>query len=468
MEHGASKRDGDQRIVRDRGPPPASSGPPLRTIAYVTIGPFHCRPDRAMIPELSEAPETSRVRIAALGALALLTLVPVTLPVPVLRELVLERFSVSELATSAFMSINMVGAILAAPIAGAISDRFGRRRPLVVAALLVDAACFLALTLPLGFSLFMTVRFIEGCAHIFALSLVLAHATALAPEGKRGRVMGVVGAGLLLGVALGAPIGGILGRSGPLTVLYAGTGVLLVAALFAAGALAGPQGLARRERPGAREILSMMRARPIVLVPLVFAFIDRFTVGFFTTTFSLYLKRIHEVPPAQVGLLIAAFMLPFALLSYPFGRLSERVSAVKLLGAGSLGYGLGTLTLGWWPIDLLGVLMLALGLMAAVMFVPSMLLTVEAADESARGTALGAFNAAGSLGFIVGPLVGGSVSQGVAASSGWAAGYQAAFGVAGVSEVLCVLLALPLLRRLEQQVRVGPAAAPSASPSAAE
>ncbi|MEM9454083.1 MAG: MFS transporter [Myxococcota bacterium] len=399
-------------------------------------------------PRAAPKPEASRARIIALGVLALLTLVPVTLPVPVLRELVLERFSVSELATSTFMSINMVGAILAAPIAGALSDRFGRRRPLVVGALIVDAVCFLGLTLPSSFPVFMGIRFVEGCAHIFALSLVLAHANALAPEGRRGRVMGVVGAGLLLGVALGAPVGGILGRQGPTVVLEAGIGILLIAAVFAAIAMAGPQGVAARDKPGLREIAAMMRAHPLVLVPLVFAFIDRFTVGFFTTTFSLYLKRIHEVPPAQVGLLIAAFMLPFALLSYPFGRLSERISAVKLLGSGSLGYGIATATLGWWSIDWLLVLMLSLGIMAAVMFVPSMLLTVEAADARALATALGAFNAAGSLGFIVGPLVGGTVSQWVAASQGWAAGYRSAFVVAGVSEVLCVLMALPFLGRL--------------------
>ncbi len=404
---------------------------------------------------VSTEPEVSRTRILALGLLALLTLVPVTLPVPVLRELVLERFSVSELWTSAFMSINMVGAILAAPVAGALSDRFGRRRPLVIAALLVDAMCFLGLTLPVSFSAFMAIRFVEGCAHIFALSLILAHASALAPEGRRGRVMGVVGAGLLLGVALGAPVGGILGRGGPTIVLKAGAGVVVLAAVFAAIAMRGPSGESKHA-PGWREITAMMRARPLVLVPLIFAFIDRFTVGFFTTTFSLYLKRIHELPSAKVGLSIAAFMLPFALLSYPFGRLSERVSPVKLLAGGSLGYGVMTATLGYWPVEGLVILMPMLGVMAAVMFVPSMLLTVEATDARARATALGAFNAAGSLGFIVGPLTGGAVSQWVASSQGWEAGYRAAFGVAGVSEVLCVMLALPLLGRLARQRNTDP------------
>lgn len=400
--------------------------------------------------------DVSGARILGLGALALLTLVPVTLPVPVLREMVLERFSVSELATSTFMSINMVGAILTAPIAGALSDRFGRRRPFVVGALLVDALCFWALTLPVSFPVFMVVRFLEGCAHIFALSLVLAHASALASDRQRGRVMGMVGAGLLLGVALGAPLGGALGKHGPLGVLHTGTVLLVLTAGFAATVMGGgssrgtaaPGGQAAHDRPGLREIVATLGERPLVVVPLVYAFVDRFTVGFFTTTFSLYLKRIHDVSPAQVGMLLGAFMLPFALLSYPFGRLSERLSPVWMLAGGSLGYGVAAMTLGAWPVAGLPVLMLSLGILAAVMFVPSLLLVMDASDPRARATVLGAFNAAGALGFIVGPLVAGGVSQWVAASHGWQTGYSTAFVVAGLSEVVCVVATIPWLRRL--------------------
>ena len=403
-------------------------------------------------PEAAQERPQNDVRTATilgLGTLALLTLVPVTLPVPVLREMVLERFSVSELATSTFMSINMIGAIIAAPLAGALSDRFGRRRPFVVGALLVDALCFWALPLPVSFPVFMMVRFVEGCAHIFALSLVLAHASALASDRQRGRVMGMVGAGLLLGVALGAPLGGALGRLGPLGVLRTGIVLLLLTAAFAAVVLrGGSPRAAGAERPGLREIVATLRDRPLVVVPLVYAFVDRFTVGFFTTTFSLYLKRIHDVSPAQVGMLLGAFMLPFALLSYPFGRLSERVSPVRMLAGGSLGYGVATMTLGAWPVGGLPVLMLSLGILAAVMFVPSLLLVVDSSDPRARATVLGAFNAAGALGFIVGPLVAGGISQWVAASHGWQTGYSTAFVVAGLSEVLCVVLTIPWLRRL--------------------
>jgi MFS family permease len=393
-------------------------------------------------------------RLGALGALAVLVLVPVTLPVPVLRALVQERFGVSELLTSLFMSINMAGAVLAAPLAGALADRFGRRPALIVAALVLDAGCFLALTRDVPFSVFMAIRFLEGCAHIFALSLVLALAAGSRGPEHRGRAMGIAGGGLLLGVAIGAPIGGVLGAGAPERTLYGGAVVLLAAAALAAVVLR-EVGSHAEARPGLGAIFRTVRSHPRLLAPLTFAFADRFTVGFYTTTFSLYLTGIHGLDPPRIGLLIAVFMLPFALLSVPFGIVAERASRVLLLCGGSLLYGLGTASLVYWPPDLLPYVMFAIGTTAAVMFVPSLLLTTEFAPDEIRSTALGAFNAAGSLGFIVGPLTGGLVSQAVAASSGWNSGYAAAFGVAGGAEILLAALAWPLLRRIQRDVQKG-------------
>jgi MFS family permease len=132
-------------------------------------------------------------RVAVLGLMALLMLLPVTLPVPVLRELVADRFGVSELLTSLFMSINMVGAVLAAPLAGALADRFGRRPLWIGAALALDALCFLGLTRDVSFALFLAIRFVEGAAHIFALSLLLGLASGARPPAQRGLVMGATG-----------------------------------------------------------------------------------------------------------------------------------------------------------------------------------------------------------------------------------------------------------------------------------
>jgi MFS family permease len=389
-------------------------------------------------------------RVALLGVLALLMLLPVTLPVTVLRALVHERFGVSELLTSLFMSINMIGAVLAAPIAGALADRFGRRRDWIVAALALDAACLAALALPIPFATFMGVRFVEGCAHITALSLLLSLAAAASGEERRGRVMGMVGAGLTLGVAIGAPLGGVIGRADATAPLWVGSAVVIAAALLARVALVEMG--AGEARPSLSAILAMLRQNPLLAAPLAYSLVDRFTVGFFTTTFSLYLSRVHALSAPRIGFLIALFMLPFALLSYPFGRFAERHSRVLLVAGGSFVYGVGTASLGFWPAAGLPWLMGLLGIFAAVMFVPSLLLATDAAPREIRGSVLGAFNAAGSLGFILGPLTGGFVSQTVAEDSGWAAGYRAAFVIAGLSVLIVVFATLPFLMRL---IRLG-------------
>jgi MFS family permease len=389
-------------------------------------------------------------RVGALGLMAFLMLAPVTLPVTVLRPFVQERFGVSELLTSLFMAINMIGAVLSAPLVGVLADRIGRRRTLIVAALALDSVCLYALTLPVSFGTFLGIRLIEGCAHIAALSMLMTLAAGCRPASERGRVMGLVGGGITLGVAVGAPLGGFLGRDDPMQPLLVGS------ALVAGAAIVGWLVLfdTRRDeaRPSLARIVSALRANRDLLAPLAFAFADRFTVGFFTTTFSLYLTRIHDLTPPRIGILITLFMIPFAGLSYPFGRFAERHSRVAMLCVGSLLYGVGTASLGFWPMAGLPWLMVALGICSAVMFVPTLILTADLAPADIRTTALGAFNAAGSLGFIAGPLVGGFVSESMAAVTSWETGYRAAFAVAGASEILCVLLALPILMRL---VRAG-------------
>jgi DHA1 family tetracycline resistance protein-like MFS transporter len=406
-----------------------------------------------MIEDSPTPTETVR-RLAPLGVLALFIMAPVTLPVPVLRGLVQDRFDVSETLTSLFMSINMVGALIAAPIAGALADRFGRHRLLLVGALCLDAACFFILASPISFPLFLAVRFLEGCAHISALSVLLMLAAGALPPDRRGRAMGVVGGAMMLGVAVGAPIGGFLGQSDVLLPLRAASALAAAAALLGGIASRNVAAGERDANTGFREIASLLRTSPALIAPLAYAFADRFTVGFFTTTFSLYVSRIHGLAPAQIGILIMVFMLPFALLSYPFGRAAERYSITLLMVAGSLLYGLGTMAVGFVGPPALYGLMFAIGTTAAVMFVPSMLMTTQLAPESVRATALGTFNSAGSLGFIVGPLCGGVISQTIAARADWAAGYQGAFLIAGSAELACVALTIPLLLRLRAAGRI--------------
>jgi MFS family permease len=388
-----------------------------------------------------------------LGMIAVFVLMPATLPVTVLRGLVHDRFGVSEFATSVFMSINMVAALCAAPWAGVLADRFGRQRRLLALALVLDAVLFAGMTADLPFGVFLTLRFFEGAAHITALSLLLSIAaeTARRRGGPNGAILGMVGAGLTLGVALGAPIGGVLGRVDPLLPIRVAAGISLT---LAVATLVFVPSLGRGgARPGYRAILAAVREQRALFVPWTYAFVDRFTVGFFTTTFTLWMKRVHDLPPDRIGLLLGLFLGPFSLLSYPFGRLSERLSRTRMLAMGSLVYGIGLVGLGYVPLSALPFAMVGLGVVSAVMFVPSLVLTAELVPATVRSTALGGFNAAGSLGFVLGPLVGGAVSSTVAfrgdgTTEAWADGYRLAFTTAGLAEILCVVATWAALARL--------------------
>ncbi len=382
-------------------------------------------------------------RCLSLAMVTFLLMLPETLPVPVLKGLVVERFGVGSALATLFMSANMLGALVTAPLVGLYVDRFGRRRQLAVFALLVDALLMQALAHPHDYPTFLLLRTCEGAAHITALTMLMS-LVADAAGAHRGRALGAIGGGLTFGVASGAAIGGLIGKHDPLLTLHVASAVLLLAGVAAIALLPTDQPVARR--PDMREIARAIRDEPAVRAPLLLAFVDRFTVGFFISGFPLLLGELHHVDPPTVGKLLAAFLFPFALLSYPFGRLAERWSRRQLVFWGSLLYGVVVMFVGSASLPMLWVMMPVLGITSAVMFIPSLLWLLERAPDLSRTTAMASFHAAGSLGFLCGPLCCGAlVHLGGDASTG----YVLAFAVAGLSEILgaWLVVGVPWVRR---------------------
>lgn len=123
--------------------------------------------------------------------------------------------------------------------------------------------------------------------------------------------------------------------------------------------------------------------------------------------------------------------------------------ACSLLYAGALvGLSLAPLPL-WYR------LMPAGGIAAAMMFAPTLVLTVAAVDGGQRARAMGGVHAAGSLGFLPGPLMGGGVLA-VADRMGYA-GRQPGFWLVASLQSVCVAVFLPMW--LRQRVRAGSALA---------
>lgn len=175
----------------------------------------------------------------------------------------------------------------------------------------------------------------------------------------------------------------------------------------------------------------------------MFTFIDRFTVGFFIGIFPILLTVKYAATPSTIGMYQAMLLLPFALLSPISGMLSDRIGRAVPLVAGSLFYGAGVATLGYAGPHALMILMIACGVLAALMYAPSIALTGDLAPPGKRGAAMGGFNSFGSIGMALGPITGGIIAD------TW--GLEASFTAAGATEVLIALTAIPFLLRITAQ-----------------
>jgi MFS family permease len=387
----------------------------------------------------------TRPRFLALLLLTFATMLPVTAVVPVLKQLVPDRYGVSLFATSAFMSLNMLGALLAAPVVGWLSDRRGWTRRLLVLGAVADAVLWWALASLPAYPLLVGLRVLEGAAHITVLSMLLTVASRTSAEDGRRTRMGAVGAALLFGVAVGPVLGGLLGAHDPVRPLR--LGALVMGAVAAAGALALPA-LGYRPDPAAHPRWPRLHAPAPLRLPYLFSFVDRLTVGFLVLAFPMLAAGVHGLGPARTGALLGAFMLPFALLNYPAARLGDRLGPWRLVLAGSAGYGAAYAALPWCPTDLLFPLMALCGTCSALMFGPTLVLVVARSTPTTRSSAVAGFNAVGSVGFLVGPLVAGllldALGRGVPGATRGA--HAVTFAVGGAAQLLAVCWAALRLR----------------------
>jgi MFS family permease len=241
--------------------------------------------------------------------------------------------------------------------------------------------------------------------------------------------MGLMGAALIFGVGVGAPVGGYLTRwFGAHAPVNSAAVLFAVLALMSLG-LREPEDLKRGVR--LKRIVGALRDTPRLLLPLLCHFVDRLAVGLFVVVFPLYLDTLGAGDAAVRGRYLSLFLVPFALLQFFTGRMAERTGPYLPLIYGSLAYGVVLATVGYADLYLLWPVMIALGVLAAVMFPPAMLLTAQLAAPGSRGSAMGGFNLAGSLGFAIGPLIG-----------GWAyaaRGFGFAFAMCGVFEIMLAL-----------------------------
>lgn len=394
--------------------------------------------------------ETNRPALRAIALATFLTLVPITLLVPGLTELVSVAHGGTRFQAHLFVSLNQLTGIIAVPIAMVLHRRFPDTRTWIVLLLLIDAAAFVAMGAADSLRSLFFWRAVDGAAHLPAVTFLMILANRAGGR-RRGASLGVVASALMVGVGVGAPIGGFLVDRDPTLVYQVGAALLAVAAI---SALLIPRArhapLAAPAPAPARSRYAWDHARPESWMPLAYGFVDRFLIGVFVSTFTLFLGEVHGVGAAVRGMLMSLFLLPFALLCWPAGRLTDRVGWFAPLVGANIAFGFVYATYGVLPMRYLPVAMVISGLLSALMFAPSLVLVSEFSRRGAGEGLFGAFQVAGSFGFLAGPLAGGVLVEVLRRADGtphWAT----IFAVVGALLIALGLVSWRVLGRLAHE-----------------
>lgn len=319
------------------------------------------------------------------------------------------------------LSMSVVGALFLAGglcsgaanlIGGMLTDRFGRRRLLIVTSGLSTLASA-AMALLAGTSAaiwlivltFIVSRSIGGLGGP-ALGAIIAD---LSPKDRLAESYAVVRTGGNLGFAIGPALGGFLighwsyGWVFGISAIV-GAAVTLVVYFFLAESFGrGELGLDLRSTFAvAGDLRFLVFAIASVLLVL--------SIGHMGSTLSVFTTDRLGFSTAQYGLLLAANGIFVMVFQYPVTRLVENLARSKGLILGTLFYVVGYLSLGWF--SSFGLAMLTIGLISAGEVVGSPIssaVVAESAPPDKRGRYMGFYSLTQTLGLALSPLLGGAL-----------------------------------------------------------
>ncbi len=352
----------------------------------------------------------SRAVAVALVTFATFTdIVAYSVAVPVLPDLSRKLGASPTMIGLLFASFGVTLLTVSIPM-GAVSDRVGRKAPMV-SGLLALAASTLLFAYSDGLPWLFAARLVQGAAD--AITWVVGFALIAdryGPE-ERGRVTGYVMSGTSAAVMVGPTIGGWLYELGGIRAPF-----LVVSALALAGAL----GFLWLEIPSARETAEpvpigvVLRSPAVAVCTLVVIAISA-TITMFEPVLPLYLNAKFGLGPARIGIIFGCSAVASSILHPIYGRLADRWGGRRLMIAGLLlgACVLPLMNLTW---SYASTIMFSVLNTAAIAMVitPSLAYMAEAVSDAGAGSfgvGYGLYNMAWGAGLLFGPAIAGFVFE---------------------------------------------------------
>jgi len=211
-------------------------------------------------------------------------------------------------AYGALIGIFALMQFFCAPILGALSDRFGRRRVILIA-LCGASIDYLIMGLAPNLTWLFISRMIAGMT-AGMMAAANAYVADVTPPQRRAQNFGLLGAAFGLGLVIGPAVGGVLGNINIRLPFFAASGLAALNALY--GAFVLPESLAPKNRrpfswKRANPIgaLSALRRFPTVLPLIAAQFIGMLAKLMVQSAWVLYTGYRFGWSPREIGLSLA-------------------------------------------------------------------------------------------------------------------------------------------------------------------
>jgi MFS family permease len=263
---------------------------------------------------------------------------------PFLMIYVSEKLGLSLSTVSTLITINAITGLFASLVAGAVSDKLGRK-PVMIISLVINGIGYLFMSQAhtyLGFALIMFVMGISNPLYQVGADAMLADM--IVPE-KRTNAYAIIRMANNAGIAFGPAMGGFLAaRSYAYAFLGAAIGMLTYSLLlffrsretlnkaYQSGKEPGTEGLGGYGR--------VFRDHPYVVFALLIG-TGLIAPSLLWTLLAVYTKLNFGLPENLYGWLPTTNALMCVFVQFPVSRVTQRFRPLPVIGAGMLIYALG-------------------------------------------------------------------------------------------------------------------------------
>jgi DHA1 family multidrug resistance protein-like MFS transporter len=339
----------------------------------------------------------------------------------------------------------VVGIVVSLP-AGILSDIIGRRRVILMAAIVFATAPFLYLLITSPWQLVL-VRIYHGLATAILGPVAMA-AVADTYETGRGERMGWYSSATMVGRFLAPFVGGMLIFGQDFRWVYLADGFAGVLALVAAMRLpptttssSSIREAFKQQRGKYGQEITFVFRHPGILATSGIEAAQYFAFGCLETFLPIYLNEELGYPAWQIGILFTAQILAATLTKPVMGRLSDRYGRVPLIVSGLVLGGITTAVMLLSSSYLVIMMLIAIfGLGLATVTASTSALVADLSRSQGRGSALGILSSVMDIGHSSGPIVTGIL---IGAYS-----YRMAFGIVGIGLVAVSLIFGLTMRRV--------------------